>query len=314
MMDNTKIAIAISAVLMGSPLTAQQVEFDLASYPQGEQGQELEPVEQIPDIGIDILDLGNVAPVYSPEEVDAAAESMEPDLSFEAAGIEEPKPIVSAQPVLGAPSTPPAGSVFGVAQRVDPIHAINQQRQLLEQYNAVVELMREIKEQGNQQAVLAMLTALANDPEGLAILAKAFEEIEITPPEAAYTPMPLPAQTRSAPAPVIPVTPTNSGGLNVINQVGQVDIEPPKPVAPVVTPRQPIVPIFAQVQTEQGGRDKVIIAVGTRRFTKLPGETIEVDGRSILVESIEAEMHPTGRYTYMIHIIESGKREVLSWN
>lgn len=211
-----------------------------------------------------------------------------------------------------APAAPVSGEddrFFNIAHAPDPLLTISRQSQVLEQYNDVATLMRDIKKEGNDDAVLALLSALAGDQATLEVFKAVFDTIDVAAPAPSPAPRVAPsptAQPQENPAPV-----------DLAGEAPKpVEVTPPKPPVPVAppAPRHPIVPVFAQTFSEQGGREKVIISVGGQRFIGLPGETIRVDGRRITIEGIVSKTGESGRETFTIYISENGVREALSWN
>lgn len=171
---------------------------------------------------------------------------------------------------------------FGMPQDTDPASEMEQQRLLLEQFGAVATLLREIKELGNEEAVLAMLEALSTDADTTELFRALFQTIKTTPVVQA-----------SFAAPV----------LAAVSQ-------PVEPVRPRVV--HPIVPVFAQVGGASGTTEKVVVSIDGTRFIRLPGETIEHEGRRIVVESLEST-NSGGRDTISIWLIEDGRRFQLTW-
>ncbi|MBL4571568.1 MAG: hypothetical protein JKY40_10605 [Gammaproteobacteria bacterium] len=160
------------------------------------------------------------------------------------------------------------------------------QQRLLEQSNELAKLLREIKEEGNEQAVLTLLASITGDESSVVFFQDAFDEVELLA------------------APMLPaLTLTDNASA----------ITPSVPVVPVRRVVHEIIPVFAQVQSTDGGRNKVIVVIDGKRFIRLPGETIQYQGRSILIESISQNIE-NGREVYNIWIVENGSRNSLTWN
>jgi hypothetical protein len=185
-------------------------------------------------------------------------------------------------------SVEPSAQFYGVPAATDPMLTIAKQQQMLEQIGALAALMREIRDQGNDAAVLAMLEGTAAGHESLGLVRKVFDSWVVEEE--------LDAQNGSSPSAAAPMT-------------ERAPIPAPTPV--IV---HDIVPVFAQVHSDFGTRDKAIVSIGGRRFIRLPGEHIDVDGRRILIDSIESSVDATGREIYTIWITENNRREALSWN
>lgn len=181
------------------------------------------------------------------------------------------------------PNQMPQTTLFHMPDQTDPMVSVTRQQQLLSEIGALATLMREIREQGNDEAVLAMLESATGSQENFELLRKVFDSLEVPEPPAA-------AQAATQIAPEAEQT--------------------PKP-EPVVI--HEIIPLFAQVHSDFGTRDKAIVSIGGRRFIRLPGEEIVVDGRRILIDAIESSINASGREIYTIWVMEDGKRTALEW-
>lgn len=234
--------------------------------------------------------------IAQPTEIDLSAYTQTPVSDIER--FEETSPVEDAEqappvqaqspvPALGVESTESLSPFFGMPQAIDPYQKMEQQRLLLEQFGAVATLLREIKELGNDAAVLAMLEAHSGDAETAELFRALFETIK---------------PTSTSFSSVIP-----AGAMQATTASAQSTIEP---VRPRVV--HPIVPVFAQVAGVAGTTEKVVVSIDGTRFIRLPGETIEHEGRRILVESIEAS-DAEGRNIISIWLIENDRRFQLTW-
>jgi len=226
------------------------------------------------------------------EEPDQLSLELPLPIDGAAARPEEPAGLPSVPDLLSVPASP-VSPLLGLPEATDPLLSITEQLQLLEQYGAVASLMREIRVMGNDEAVLSLLSALHDDPQTLALVRDAFETLDIAPVQVLA---PIPAAVFSP-------------------DTGEEGPEPEEPTPPPPPPvRHEIIPVFAQVASETGARDKVIVSIGGKRFIRLPSETIEVDGRRIVVDAINASVNATGAQVVTIWVVENGTRRALEWN
>ena len=253
-------AFLLLSVLSPLALAQDVTEIDLSAYMQ-EQGIEETALGEDLASGADEPSTTPVQPVQAP--ADPSAEQQ-------------------------ATSVEPSTQFYGVPAATDPMLTIAKQQQMLEQISTLAALMREIRDQGNDAAVLAMLEGTAAGHESLDLVRKVFDSWEVEEE--------LGAQSVASPSAATPIA----------------ERAPIPAPAPVVV--HDIVPVFAQVHSDFGTRDKAIVSIGGRRFIRLPGEYIDVDGRRILIDSIESSVDATGREIYTIWITENNKREALSWN
>ncbi|MDP2129212.1 MAG: hypothetical protein Q8K97_17760 [Pseudohongiella sp.] len=213
--------------------------------------------------------------------------------------VDDQAPTVDAAPLVALPDAATIGApsvvepatnyspFFGMPAEKDPYSEMERQRLLLEQFGEVATLLREIKELGNDAAVLAMLEAMSADKDATALFKALFEEIEPVPVvQTAVVPVPVPAPALVAAS------------------------QPAEPVRPKVV--HPILPVFAQVRGASGSAEKVVVSIDGARYIRLPGETIEHEGRQILVESLEP-YHADGRDVISIWMVENGRRFQLTW-
>ncbi len=212
----------------------------------------------------DIFNSADLAESLNPIEEQSILSSEAPQFLVEDVGLTQPD------------------SFFGMPPEKNQVFEFTEQQRLLELSNELAVMLRQIKQQGNEQVVLALIESITAETAHFFI--NAFDSIELESLRA--SPSPLVAQPEAAES----VT----------------ELPPP----PVVI--HDIVPVFAQIESERGGTDKAIVAIDGRRFIRIPGETIAVDGRTILLESI-TQARVDDRVVYTIWVVENGLRNSLTW-
>lgn len=259
------LPFTILALLPITQLVAQEVtptEIDLSSYLEAMDLQG-ESSELTPE---------TLEPVALPK-VQASAEPAAAELKTQAL---EPATVENRR----AP-------FFDLPQSENVNVTLAKQAELLSSVNALVTLLRQIKEAGNDELVLTLYGKLANDPEALEALQSSFSSIELPeiekPATSIFSQRPVQPDEFAAPS-----------------------------VASFAVSKKPIELVFAQATNQAGGRDKAILVVDGKRFTIVPGETIRTNGRTILVDSIE-QVESDERPNYSVYVIENGRREALEW-
>lgn len=171
-------------------------------------------------------------------------------------------------------------SVFGIAHTPGTIYRLTRQRELLEASAKLATMLREIKGDGNEEAVLALLASM-NEHESVAQFTAAFAGIDLLQPAAAEATRVL-------------------------------SVEAEESIAHIPSERKSLVPVLAQTAGEDGSEERVVVMVGERRYSRVPGESIEFDGRVVLIDAIETIVL-NGNEVTTIWVMEDGKREALQW-